>query len=65
MSPSKARSTIERLGNFLLRNPWIKTVGQLKKTCHRGGELAGWMFSLNAVAYNLVGIRSVTAAVSP
>jgi transposase len=44
---------------------WIKTVGNLRKTRHRGKERVGWMFTLTAVAYNLVRIRNLTAAVSP
>jgi transposase len=44
---------------------WIKTVGNLRKTRHRGIERVGWMFTLTAAAYNLVRIRNLTAAVSP
>jgi hypothetical protein len=44
---------------------WIKTVGNLRKTRHRGRERVGWMFTLTAAAYNLVRIRNLTAAVSP
>jgi hypothetical protein len=44
---------------------WIKTVGNLRKTRHRGIERVGWMFTLTAAAYNLVRIRNLMAAVSP
>ena len=44
---------------------WIKTVGNLRKTRHRGIERVGWMFILTAAAYNLVRIRNLTAMVSP
>jgi hypothetical protein len=40
-------------------------VGNLVKTRHRGIERVGWMFTLNAAAYNLVRIRNLTAAVFP
>ena len=44
---------------------WIKTMGNLRKTRHRGRQRVGWMFILTAAAYNLVRIRNLTAAVSP
>ena len=44
---------------------WMKAVGNLRKTRHRGVERVGWMFTLTAAAYNLVRIRNLTAAVSP
>jgi len=44
---------------------WMKTVGNFRKTRHRGIERVGWMFTLTAAAYNLVRIRNLTAAVSP
>jgi hypothetical protein len=44
---------------------WIKTVGNLRKTRHRGIERVGWMFTLTATAYNLVRIRNLMAAASP
>ena len=37
---------------------WIKTVGALRKTRHRGTERVGWMFIFVAAAYNLVRIPS-------
>jgi transposase len=44
---------------------WMKTVGNFRKTRHRGIERVGWMFTLTAAAYNLVRIRNLRAAVSP
>jgi len=44
---------------------WMKTVGNLRKTRHRGGDRVGWKFTLTAAAYNLVRIRNLMAAASP
>jgi hypothetical protein len=44
---------------------WIKTVGNLRKTRHRGTEQVGWMFTFTAAAYNLVRIWNLTASVAP
>jgi transposase len=44
---------------------WMKTVGNFRKTRHRGIERVAWMFTLTAAAYNLVRIRNLTAEVSP
>jgi len=44
---------------------WIKTVGNLRKTRHRGEDRVGWVFTLTTAAYNLVRMRNLTAAVSP
>ncbi|HOV31694.1 MAG TPA: IS5 family transposase [Anaerolineaceae bacterium] len=41
---------------------WIKTVGNFRKTRHRGLHLVDWMFTLTAAAYNLVRIRNILAA---
>lgn len=38
---------------------WIKTVGMLRKTRHRGIERVGWMFTFTAAAYNLVRMRNL------
>ncbi|MHB8068656.1 MAG: IS5 family transposase [Desulfobaccales bacterium] len=43
---------------------WIKTVGNFRKTRHRGTERVGWVFTLTAAAYNLVRMRSLMAEVS-
>lgn len=40
---------------------WIKTVGCLKKTRHRGTKLVGWIFEFAAAAYNLVRMRTLLA----
>ena len=39
---------------------WLKTVGLLRKTRHRGLELVGWIFKFATAAYNLVRIRNLT-----
>jgi transposase len=44
---------------------WMKTVGNLRKTRHRGEDRVGWVFTLTAAAYNLVRIRNLTAMISP
>lgn len=40
---------------------WLKTVGLLRKTRHRGLELVGWIFKFATAAYNLVRIRNLSA----
>jgi transposase len=35
---------------------WLKTVGGMRKTRHRGKQLVGWMFEFSLAAYNLVRI---------
>jgi len=42
---------------------WIKTVGLMRKTRHRGLARVGWMFTFTAAAYNLVRIRNLGAIV--
>jgi transposase len=42
---------------------WLKTVGMLRKTRHRGLLRVGWVFSFAASAYNLVRMRNLAAAV--
>jgi len=44
---------------------WMKTVGNLRKTRHRGEDRVGFVFTLTSAAYNLVRMRNLTAAVSP
>jgi len=39
---------------------WLKTVGLMRKTRHRGVELVGWIFKFATAAYNLVRIRNLT-----
>src|SRR5215470_7137094 len=41
---------------------WMKTVGILRKTRHRGRELVEWFFVLTAAAYNLLRIPKILAA---
>jgi transposase len=36
---------------------WLKTIGGLRKTRHRGLERVGWMFTFALAAYNLVRMR--------
>jgi transposase len=38
---------------------WMKTVGVLRKTRHRGVFKVGWMFTFTAAAYNLVRLRNL------
>lgn len=39
---------------------WLKTVGGMRKTRHRGRRRVGWMFSFALAAYNLIRIRNLT-----
>jgi transposase len=41
---------------------WMKTVGGLRKTRHRGTGRVGWQFTLTMAAYNLVRIPKLLAA---
>jgi len=41
---------------------WMKTVGGMRKTRHRGTERVGWMFIFTAAIYNLVRIRNLQEA---
>jgi transposase len=41
---------------------WLKTVGGLRKTRHRGVARVGWMFTLALAAYNLVRMRNLLPA---
>lgn len=38
---------------------WLKTVGMLRKTRHRGRELVDWVFVFGLAVYNLVRIRKL------
>jgi transposase len=40
---------------------WLKTVGMLRKTRHRGLLKVGWVFTFAAAAYNLVRMRNLLA----
>lgn len=41
---------------------WMKTVGLMRKTRHRGLARVGWMFTFTVAAYNLVRIRNILQA---
>ena len=41
---------------------WLKTVGLMRKTRHRGTQRVGWMFTFSLAAYNLVRIRNLVLA---
>jgi transposase len=41
---------------------WMKTIGLMRKTRHKGVDRVGWMFTLTAAAYNLVRIRNLMEA---
>jgi transposase len=41
---------------------WLKTVGMLRKTRHRGVHKVGWVFTFTAAAYNLVRMRNLVYA---
>jgi IS5 family transposase len=41
---------------------WIKTVGGLRKTRHRGRALVEWFLTLTAAAYNLIRLPKLLAA---
>jgi transposase len=38
---------------------WLKTIGMLRKTRHRGVQKVGWVFTFAAAAYNLVRMRNL------
>jgi IS5 family transposase len=38
---------------------WLKTVGFMRKTRHRGRDRVGWMFTFGLAAFNLVRIRNL------
>jgi transposase len=43
---------------------WLKTVGMLRKTRHRGVFKVGWVFTFTAAAYNLVRMRNLAVVLS-
>ena len=43
---------------------WMKTIGLMRKTRHRGTDRVGWMFQFTAAAYNLIRMRNLCAAVA-
>jgi len=38
---------------------WMKTIGGLRKTRHRGTERVGWMFTFTLAAYDLIRMRTL------
>ena len=44
---------------------WLKTVGMLRKTRHKGLRRVGWVFTFAASAYNLVRVRNLASALFP
>jgi transposase len=42
---------------------WLKTVGMLRKTRHRGVFKVGWVFTFAAAAYNLVRMKNLLSVV--
>jgi transposase len=43
---------------------WVKTVGLMRRTRHRGVKRVGWMFTFAAAVYNLIRIRNLAAVTS-
>ena len=43
---------------------WLKTVGMIRKTRHRGRPRVDWVFTFALAAYNLVRIRNLVQAVA-
>ncbi len=41
---------------------WLKTIGLLRQTRHRGRDRVGWMFTFATAVYNLVRLRTLTLA---
>ena len=41
---------------------WLKTIGLMRQTRHRGRRRVGWMFVFSLAVYNLVRIRNLAAA---
>lgn len=41
---------------------WLKTIGLMRKTRHKGVRRGGWMFTFALAAYNLVRIRNLAAS---
>lgn len=41
---------------------WLKTIGLMRKTRHKGVERGGWMFTFTNALYNLIRIRNILEA---
>lgn len=55
LQSARARRRIERIFG------WLKTIGLLRKTRHRGRRRVGWLFTLGLAAQNLVRMRTLLA----
>jgi len=42
---------------------WLKTIGLMRKTHHKGVDRGGWMFTFANAVYNLIRIRNIQAEV--
>jgi transposase len=40
---------------------WVKTIGLMRKTRHKGVARGGWMFTFTVAAYDLIRIKNLTA----
>ena len=40
---------------------WLKTIGLMRKTRHKGVKRGGWMFTFTIAVYNLIRIRNILA----
>jgi transposase len=43
---------------------WLKTIGLMRKTRHKGVDRGGWMFAFTNAVYNLIRIRNILAEVT-
>jgi IS5 family transposase len=43
---------------------WLKTIGLMRKTRHKGEERGGWMFTFTNCLYNLIRMRNLIEAVT-
>ena len=43
---------------------WMKTIGLMRKTRHRGQERVGWQFLFTAAVYDLMRMRRLLAVVT-
>jgi len=70
--PSQVDARTTRHGSFAVSQSkrkrieeifgWLKSIALLRKVRHRGRARVGWMFTMGAAAYNLVRMRTLTAA---
>ncbi|MBF8294144.1 MAG: Transposase, partial [Bacteroidetes bacterium] len=40
---------------------WLKTIGLMRKTRHKGTQRVGWMFTFALAVYNLVRMKNLEA----